>query len=211
MANPVERFATCLNCGKRLRWDRERLTEAQQIENKAVDDYNTSLERSQYNLRKQRPHQSPSSYNRWTHATEQPGENKVACEIEGNGASRYNWRSKALPVEFCTSEINSYGYGDHTCNARSKDKKEWEPFSQVPLCGRHLAPKKKEARDAEQRKEKYELQDWIRTEVTKVCDLLETNYGLEANLHYDYGNRQYTGRIVVDPKKLLDLLKEEVL
>lgn len=209
MGDPVNKFATCFYCGKRLRWDRPHLTEAQRIENKAVDDFNASLGFDERSKRKPRPHDTPSSYQRWTHATEQPGEDKVPCEGQDEETSYWNHK-RATPLEFCTEDINAYGYGERTCNVRSKERAEWEQFSKVPMCGRHLGPLKKQVRENQERAERRELQAWIQTEIGKMCDLLFESYGLEARQEYDFHSHQYTGKIIVDPKKLLDILKEEV-
>jgi hypothetical protein len=171
------------------------------------------------------PHKKPRGRESWYHYREEEGtihqcpktrewrlyESPRTKKIMEKGGSDGYWVGPtALPKEYCTRTIDSASYYDDTCNRPAKEI--WE--GREPLCGIHLAHLKKYERQQEKDRERRELESYIESEVTKLIAILKEDHGLDSSVHHRYwysgGMYHHTpsGKIVVDPKALLDLLEE---
>lgn len=106
----------------------------------------------------------------------------------------------ATPVSFCNESQSNY---EGVCNRPIKDK---------GVCGIHLRSIAKAEREAEERREREEIQNHILSSVEALCQQLEECgvSGAKPHYHppgYGYSHGHYTGNIVVSPNELLKFLK----
>lgn len=231
---PKSPRATCFHCGEVIQWTNPRLAKEQEEENKVVQAANAAkyvvaraeakkagLQDWQATIEEQElPHKMERAYQnseRWYHYREDEG-TIVHCpttrewkRFEKKDRDGYWYGKTALPKEFCHRNVNGQ-YRNHICNRAVKEIYD----GKEPLCGVHLAHEKRRDKEQADRSEAGAIKDYIRTEVKKLCDILQEDFGLEAGVHEQYryqgAGRGYehnpSGKVVVDPKALLDLLEE---
>lgn len=148
---------------------------------------------------KKEPHHR-SHYRRWTHYPEAPGENNIHCPGQEEGRRR-----SALATNYCGEHTQGGRWSSGSlCNRAVKG--EW---GGRPLCGLHLAAERKRAKEEEERQQQQDLKEWALKHAKEQVDHLRA-YGLEAQPHEFWSDYTHvvTGKVVVDPVKLLELLEE---
>jgi len=200
MSEPRSRDATCFHCQKKIRWKAQTLSQQQKEENAVVEEFNKG--KMSYD-RKPTPHR-PYFTPRWTHVPESDGEDKAYCELENPEVEKPLWRKpRAQPNEFC----NARNYGDGTdCNLTARPKEEWSIYTTVPKCGRHLKEDIEQYTQKQAAEEKVELEAWARQHVEQLGKTLKETYGV--NWTYERRFSEYTGKIVVDPAEILEILEK---
>lgn len=216
---PPSKQATCRNCGEVIFWTRPRLPKWQEDENRAVQKANEVKEKladkNLWNWQKtadlvELPHKIQGSWKEaWYHYREEEGTlSQCPVKRKRSGSGKYWNGPSAKPKEFC-SEFVEAQYSRGPCNRKVKG--EWNG---EPLCGIHLARERKAEEKYRISQEEREITHYIIESTEELCKELEQDFGLKASVHlrrrWVNGGWEHTpdGRVVVDPKALLELLVE---
>lgn len=135
----------------------------------------------------------------WYHP-DRPVENdwarsKVFCEDQPDDSEQRWARKIAAPKSYCVVPKGD----DRICHASVVDE-------ELFMCGTHSKKEREFLRRSEAYDEQKGLQQALRTFLDPLCDHLNGFYELEARPEGDY--RGYTGYLVVNPAKLVDLISK---
>lgn len=130
--------------------------------------------------------------------TEQYGDLHTGCLMEIIEGMDPGPAEEAEPREYCTFRT---GLG-HICN-KVVTEKEW--FA----CGIHAARERERVKEQEANRKEREVQASIIEGVNELCIKLKAKFGLEyvepEKVTY---SRSYSGKVVLEPKELMDLLDD---
>lgn len=137
----------------------------------------------------------------WQHLEpEDPERASVCCLLPKEDADTWPRYKTANPRSFCWVVMDTSWHMTH-CTRPVTD------FDRH-MCGIHAnAARKAEEKDRKWRDE-VEMSRYISEEVGKLIDRMKEEYGLEASLHHTPRDFRVTGKIVVDPVKLMELLEQ---
>jgi hypothetical protein len=198
----------CRMCGEFIWWTRKKHIEQRKV-------WNSKEQKHEY--------QPIERWEvRWWHKREGELEQKCVPEhVEAYKRISQNYHSEAtrpyynpyaIPTSFCPEHTESgYSYQNSTCHRRVKD-------AALGMCGIHARPiREREARDRRQ----AEIQRQKEFEVKGIKGLIAEleKLGVKgATIHYKIvptyksyptHTSEITGKVVVDPEQLIDLLTEE--
>lgn len=152
---------------------------------------------------------SPEKYRqtlRWHHLEPaQPGLPDLCPQVEILDQSKWAPRTKATPRLWCSESVEtSWHY--NLCN-RPATVPEWH------MCGIHGAHERKRREKEEKEQQEAEEQAYVSEVLDKTIEYLKEEYDIDAEKHYyrphgDGWRGRYTGKIIVNPKQLVDILDE---
>lgn len=153
-----------------------------------------------------------------TKAQVEKAANKLRSDVENAFAGKeYNffWMV-ATPASWCITQKNEGG----SCDKPAKEvivEGSWAQGTverKAALCGIHYSHHRRAEKAAKEREEASALEEWTREETEKAIKRL-ADFGIEASAdwqrHYTgpfLGS--YTGRVIVDPRQLLEILEENI-
>lgn len=113
------------------------------------------------------------------------------------------------PSSWCMRSLNSGGHCERVAKDTWRDGHSFEA-----LCGLHLSQERKYQKEQEERENSEQLQSWLRSELEEKIARLD-RLGIQAEMQYviHYGGRysgSYSGKIIVDPDQLLEILDQNV-
>lgn len=110
---------------------------------------------------------------------------------------------RAAPRDYCDEHVSSRDtwHVGQICNRPVKDH-------DLFMCGIHARRKEQEERKRREYKEQRELSSYIYDETLRIQVEIADRFGLTTQPEYDWRQHEYTGKVVVNPRELLDLLIE---
>ena len=142
----------------------------------------------------------------WFHILSWPVEKISDISRDCGGKSTHH----ARPSGWCMESLNTGGY----CKKQAKEIVDTGYGGKKALCGIHLGHLRKAAKKAEEYETQREIDQW-RSEALeeKIRDL--AYYGIQAQKewirhHTGLTSGAYTGMVIVDPDKLLEILQENI-
>ena len=142
----------------------------------------------------------------WMHIVSWPIEKRSDLRRACKGTKNQN----ATPSSWCMVSQNSGG----DCKRVAKEIVDTGYGGKKAMCGIHLAHVRKAQRQAEEQENQSAIEAWKAEELErKIAELAK--YGVKAgkewvrhNVNSYYGS--YTGKVVVDPDKLLEILQDAI-
>lgn len=110
---------------------------------------------------------------------------------------------RAAPRDYCVEHISSrdaWSVGG-MCNRKVKDH-------DLFMCGIHARQSREDERKRKEYTEKRDLSNYVFDEVLRIQAEIAERFGLKTQAEYDWRQHEYTGKVVVNPRELLDLLIE---
>ena len=206
MGNPKDDWATCLYCGKRIKWAREYLSEEQEKVNEEIMARNDAAGLKRWEEGFEAPAFKLSGWGqRWTHGDETPGDVRLVCDNEHNRnlpEGRQWWTQKATPIEFCNERTQE----GKECNLRAKERSEWSRYTDKPKCGRHLKDDITRYETKKYHEEQQQIREWATESMEAKAAPLKDKFGLSYTLVTGY-NRIPDGTIIVNIEELLKVLE----
>jgi hypothetical protein len=108
------------------------------------------------------------------------------------------FKFRALSRTYCGVSMDRSWFSD-TCFREIKDQERM-------MCGIHASHERRREQKTKQYEEKWELNDYIKSEIEKLEERLKEEFGLDIKAEFDWKNGAYTGNIVVDPVQLIAFL-----
>lgn len=115
--------------------------------------------------------------------------------------------TSASPREFCMESVDggSY-YSSSTCHRPVKDE-------ELLMCGIHASHEHKRRKGQEEFNSKMDMNQAIVRALGPIIDELNDLWDLDAEIEYKgygYSSGSYTGKIIVNPGRLVEILNEKV-
>lgn len=175
--------STCRHCGERVIFTRLQ---------------NIPEGHPKYNA--ERPYNNIRRYEIWHHRNAPIGEElHCANQPEKTEDGRHLYRKRAEPRDYCVQSVDS-AYSSRYCNRRVKD-------AEIYMCGIHARREREHERKRQKDKEQNDLSNYVFSETVKLQEELKKRFGLDTLTHYDWKSHAYTGRVIVNPRELLDFLE----
>lgn len=141
----------------------------------------------------------------WVHILSWPIEKK--SDISFKCPSKVNMNAR--PSGWCMETLNVGG----DCKRRAKEVVDTGYGGKKALCGIHLGHLRKAQKIAEERANALSEEEWRSEEIEKRIEELK-KFGIDADKHwlrnYNGSGGHYTGLVVINPDKLLAVLRESI-
>lgn len=139
----------------------------------------------------------------WHHVDPDDLEFPARCineDFTGKDGTFWSRSRAANPKNFCWESIETSWYSDRCTRPVTN--------LEFGMCGIHGNAEKKRTQRQRENEQRRELSAWVSQEVGALMDRMKEEYDLDAELHYNSSQSTYSGKIIVDPVKLMEILEQ---
>lgn len=175
-------YSTCRHCGERVVFGRLR-----------------TIPEGHPKFNAERPAMNIRRYEIWWHAQAEIGEELQCQDAESVDLGGNRYHRRAAPRDYCIVNVDS-AYSSRYCNRRVKD-------AEIFMCGIHARRERDRERARAKEKEQSDISSYVFSGAVELQTELKERFGLQTSTHYDWKSHSYTGRVVINPRELLDFLE----